>query len=395
LKILVLSHLYPSSILPVWGIFVHQQVKALQEKGHQVTVISPAFWTPKILTYFSKKWKRYFLIPRIESFEGVEVYHPRFIVLPRAWFKYLYGYSYYFSIRKIFKYKSFDFDIILAHTALPDGYAGLLVRARYNVPVVTTIHGVSVYSLVNKNRYCRQAVQKVLRESDTIVAVSTAIKKLVYRYSKRENNVYVVANGIPIQDIRDISCQNETMKLTKDKKVLLTVGFLIKRKGHEYLINALPHVLEEVDNFTCFIIGDGNEKKNLEKLVHSLNLTEYVKFLGSLPHKQTLGYMSTCDVFVLPSWDEAFGVVYIEAMVFGKPIIGCKGEGLEDFVKNGETGLLVEAKDVISLKTAIIKLLSNNVLADRIGERGKEIIETHYTWGNNAEKMEKIFQKLL
>ena len=114
-----------------------------------------------------------------------------------------------------------------------------------------------------------------------------------------------------------------------------------------------------------------------------------------LSHDDVLKYMSEADIFSLPSWNEAFGVVYIEAMACGKPVIGCEGEGLEDFVRNFETGLLVKPKDVNSLAEAMDFLLSNPDKAKEIGKRGQKLVLDNYTWEKNAEKTIRVYQEVL
>jgi glycosyltransferase involved in cell wall biosynthesis len=120
-----------------------------------------------------------------------------------------------------------------------------------------------------------------------------------------------------------------------------------------------------------------------------------VEFLGQLSHKKVMEYMAVTDIFSLPSWNEAFGVVYIEAMAQGKPVIGCQGEGIEDFVEDGKTGLLAKPKDVDSLVKALDFLLSHPTEAQEIGKRAGDLVLKHYTWEKNAEKTIEVYQEVL
>ena len=106
-------------------------------------------------------------------------------------------------------------------------------------------------------------------------------------------------------------------------------------------------------------------------------------------------YLSICDVFSLPSWEEGFGVVYLEAMAYGKPVIACKNQGISDVVTDGETGLLVEPKDINTLINAIDFLLSNPEEAQKIGEKGRKLVLENYTWEKNAQKTIKIYNEVL
>ncbi|MBC2724843.1 MAG: glycosyltransferase family 4 protein, partial [Desulfosporosinus sp.] len=124
-------------------------------------------------------------------------------------------------------------------------------------------------------------------------------------------------------------------------------------------------------------------------------INDRVEFLGRLDHKEIIKYMAKTDIFSLPSWNEGFGVVYIEAMSQGRPVIGCKGEGIEDFVEDGKTGMLVKPENVDSLVKAIDYLLSNTDKAQAIGERAQRFILKNYTWEKNAEKTIKVYKEVL
>ena len=143
------------------------------------------------------------------------------------------------------------------------------------------------------------------------------------------------------------------------------------------------------------IIGKGKEKKNLEELVNKLNLQNMVKFAGKISHHKVMEYMASCDVFSLPSWNEGFGVVYIEAMAQGKPVIGCQGEGIEDFVENGKTGMLVKPKDVDSIVKVMDYLLSNPDEARAMGQRAHKFVLENYTWEKNAERTIEVYREVL
>lgn len=177
--------------------------------------------------------------------------------------------------------------------------------------------------------------------------------------------------------------------------MVLTVCTLIRRKAVDYLIKAFARLPIAKANTHLVIVGDGPERPLLEALVKDLGLREQVEFVGVQPHKQVMEYMSICDAFVLPSWDEAFGVVYIEAMAHGKPVVGCRGEGIEDFVEHGKTGMLVKPRDVDSLVEALDFLLSHPKEAKAMGERARKVVLENYTWEKNAEKTIEVYREVL
>ena len=120
-----------------------------------------------------------------------------------------------------------------------------------------------------------------------------------------------------------------------------------------------------------------------------------VELLGQLSHKKVIEYMAVTDIFSLPSWNESFGVFYLEAIAQGKPVIGCQEEGIEDFVMQGKTGLLVKPKDVESLTEALDFLLNNPNEAKTMGERARKVVLENYTWEKNAKKTIEIYNQAL
>lgn len=129
-------------------------------------------------------------------------------------------------------------------------------------------------------------------------------------------------------------------------------------------------------------------------MVTDLSLGAYVRFLGRRSGTEVMNYMALSEVFVLPSWNEAFGVVYIEAMAQGKPVIGCRGEGIEDFVTDGVNGILVPPRNSRELARALAHLLAYREKAEEIGSRGKETVMARYTWFQVARELESLYRRL-
>ena len=395
MKILVLSHMYPSSFNPVAGIFVHEQVKELTRQGQDVRVISPVPWAPWFLG-FKKKWREYRKIKRQEVINNIKVYHPRFITFPRAFLFSLTGHTYWWGVRKQVKRISadFPFDLIYAHVALPDGWGGMVVKKIYGKPFLVTVHGLDVRPKIYKNKKCYQRIEKIFKEADAILANSDRTANLIAEiYGENlETKIKIVYNGVSLEDVYQ---ESSPIKRKYDsKKIILSVGNLVKLKGINYLIQALPKIIEKVPNLVCLIIGKGEEKENLKRLVEKFNLENYVEFLGPKPHKEVFEYMSMADVFVLPSINEAFGVVYIEAMAHKVPVIGCLGQGIEDIVENEKSGILVRPKNVEDLENALVKLLTDEDFAHTVGQAGRKIVEEKFTWGNSVRELMEVYSSL-
>ena len=393
MRVLVLSHMYPSTFSEVYGIFVHEQVKALVAKGIEVQVVSPVPWAPFPINRMSQKWKAYSEIPAQSVWDGIKVWYPRYLTFPKAWFFAFSGRRMYHGIKDIVAkiYQEFPFDLLHAHVALPDGYAGALLGQRFGRPLVVTIHGQDAYVTIERDRRCRSNVELALKNSRKVVVVSHRLRDMLLQQIGPwlADKLEVVGNGVNVEQAADMDLNDRL------EPYLLTVGYLIRRKAHKYVLQAFARLTKYYPNLEYVIIGDGPERKNLLALVKKLGLQSKVQFLGMRSHNEVISYMRKCRVFVLPSWDEAFGVVYVEAMAHGKPVIACRGEGPEDFIEHGKTGMLVKPRDVNSLVEALDFLLSHPEKAKAMGERARKLVLENFTWEKNAEKTISVYEEVL
>jgi len=315
---------------------------------------------------------------------------PRNLLL--RWSGYLYAWAVEGLISKICE--EFPFDIIHAHSALPDGSGGVLVSQAFGTPLILTIHGRDLYFTVKRSTACKTAVMKGLDGAEVVTAVSSRIKSLLTRYASHPDRIATIHNGVdPILVANAVDQQGCAPR--GEKKIILSVGTLIKRKGIHIVLRALADLAKRFEGLSYVVVGDGIERRNLQSLTRELGLERFVDFLGQRPHAEVFRHMSACDVFVLPSWDEAFGVVYLEAMACGKPVVACRGEGVEDIVTHGETGLLVEPKDEESLKEALVRLLSDSELCERMGEKAREVVLENFTWEKNAQETIRLYREIL
>ncbi len=393
MKILVVSHMYPSSFNHMSGIFVHKQVKALIKKGCEVKVVSPVPYSPFPLSKLKKKWEAYSNIPYSTIYDGVEVFYPRYVEFPNALFFAFTGFSVYMGIRKLIDniYKDYGFDVILSHVALPDGFAAGLVNKKYKLPHVLTVHGQDFQVTINRNETCRKNVFRAIDEVDRLVVVSSKLKRIV-KNEKNNGKIVVINNGVDPMDCRapgeDINCE-------VPGRIILSISNLKRTKGIDLNIKAMAGLVKKHPDIKYYIIGDGPEKEELIKLVKDLKLFDCVKFLGKLPHSAAMNYISCCDIFCLPSWQEGFGVVYLEAMANGKPVIGVRGEGIEDVIVDGENGLLVNPKSIEDIERAVDYLLSNHEKAQEIGQEARKCVLNKLTWDDNARKTIELCKGIL
>ncbi|NLO98131.1 MAG: glycosyltransferase family 4 protein [Peptococcaceae bacterium] len=390
MRILVISHMYPSSVNPVYGIFVHKQVKALQEQGCSVKVISPVPYAPWPLPLLKKKWRDYASIPSQAVVDGVEVYYPRYLEFPRSFLLQHSGRLMYLGLRRLVRRLSrdFKFDLIHAHVALPDGHAAFLLKKAYNLPVIVTVHGVDFLSTIHKGDKIKQKLFAILEGADRIITVSSKLKRIIADRPFAAKTV-VINNGINPED-----CGPGQSGKTQARRVL-SVSNLKKTKGLDINMRAIAQLADKYPDLMYYVVGDGEERQNLEKLAAELNIKDRVVFMGRLDHPATMKQMAEADIFCLPSWQEGFGIVYIEAMAQGLPTIAVRGEGIEDVIAHDQNGLLVRPHCVKDVVTALDLLLSDPAKALSLGQAGRQTVMNGFTWKHNAEKTLKLYEEVL
>jgi len=361
-KILIVSHLYPSESQPVKGIFVHKMNLALKKSGFDIYVISPQ-------VFGKNKTKKNGIL------DGIKIVYPRYLSFSRC----LIGVSSWFAYRSAKKVIiENDFDLILAHTAIPDGYVAKKLSGKFNISYFVYIHGADVQHKINYSAKANDLITDVLKNAKNVFVNSSKTENLV---KKLGVNSAIVPLGV---DEARQSNKNKTSKKVR----IISVCNLEVEKGIQYVIEALRGIQEK--NLEYIIIGDGNYRNEIEKKV---NNDSRVQFLGCLPQAQVFKELAKSDIFVLPSYNEAFGVAYLEAMVTGLPIIGVKGEGVEDILSKGECGVLVEPKSAESVKSALTNLINNASLREKMGATGKKVVREHYLWKETAKKLAEEFSK--
>lgn len=394
MKILIISHMYPSSYSIAHGIFVHKQLLELVKQGCEVKVVKPVPWAPFPVNIFKKKWSDYSQVKNEETIDGIKVYYPKYLTLPGGILFEYSGYSMYFSLRRLLKsiYNIFAFDIIHSHVAIPDGFAGLLLKNKcFNKPLIVTIHGQDLQNTIYRNKRCFKAVGKVIKSADKIITVSTKLKRIADSNFGFKENIKVINNGI---DPSEVPGQSEKENKPHET-IILSVSNLIESKGIDLNIEAISKIINKCSHLKYYIIGDGPEKRKLQSMAIELGLANIIIFLGRISHEEVLHYMMEADIFSLPSWNEGFGVVYIEAMSCGKPVVACQGQGIEDVIKHNENGILVKPRDVDSLATELNRLIVQPEEAKLIGKKARETVLSKFTWENNAKQTIKLYEEVL
>jgi glycosyltransferase involved in cell wall biosynthesis len=274
-----------------------------------------------------------------------------------------------------------SFDIVHIHWPFPHALFGYFAKKAGGVKIVTTFYGVELKWVKTKMPVLKSFLRWGIGFSDRVTAISSYTAKEVRELAPgKDFGVEIIPYTITVTP--RIHQKPEAERIPP---LILFVGRLVERKGVEYLMRAFAEVVREVPS-ELVIVGKGPEDVRLHQLTEKLNLVPKVLFKGWVSRDELEKLYHQCNVFVLPAIidskgdTEGLGVVLLEAMSYGKPVIASNLGGITDIVKDRDTGLLVNEKDPYGLSESIKAVLANPALADSLGKRGYEHVQKHFSW---------------
>jgi len=370
MKIAILVSIFPPKWLGGKEIATKNIAKYLAKKGNQVDILtSQDKGLPKESREDGFRIHR-ISYPRIRNF-GFGVF----------WIKL------FFYLRKI------DFEISHSQgvlTAIPCFLAKKILKK----PYIVYCRGSDVYI---SWKFKKLIFKSILKNADAVVVLAADMKEKIELEKACDNKeIFVIPNGIEFDKFTN-SAEKETInvpQVQKDEKIILFVGRLNQIKGIKYLIRAMGIIRGIMPKTRLLIVGYGEEKENLEKLVKELNLENCTTFTGKIPNEEISKYMMASDIFVLPSLSESFGIVNLEAMACGLPIVATRVGGIPEIVEDEENGFLVEPKNPEQIAEKILLLFKNEELSKKISNNNKEKAKK-YSWDRVVEKLEEIYSKVL
>jgi len=391
IHVLALSFLFPNASHAGYGLFVFHRIKAVA-RFCAVRVIAPVQWYP--LMRWLARGRDTADVPTKESIDGIEVFHPRFFVVPRylKWFDCV---SYLWAASRVAKYleadESFRFDLIDVHWTYPDVVAGYYLARKRGKKFIVTVRGhEALYDREFSIR--RLLVAHFLRRADHVVALSAELRERVVRLGVPEAKSSVVLNGVDVGRFHymDRNGCRAALKLPMDSKILISVGRLTEGKGHQELVRAMP-LLGARGAFALYLIGGVNREDDyteaLRRMISELALNN-VTIVDDMPQKQLALWYGAADVFCLASRSEGCPNVVLEALASGTPVVATNTGAVGEFVKPGENGFLVSGETTLvdALKAALERDWDRREIASAMEGR---------TWRACAESVYSLYQSTL
>jgi len=364
MRILTFSTLFPNAALPQHGIFVAERLKHLLASGAvDASVVAPVPWFPAASGLFPtySKWST---VPRAEVFEGVEVLHPRFPVIPKI------GMSIAPALLALWTRRTMrrilaegrEFDLIDAHYFYPDGVAAALLGRWLDKPVVITGRGTDL-NLIPQYRLPRYLIRWAAARAAELATVSESLRGVLTELGIPKSKTRTLRNGVDLDVFTPLGDRARLREELDIKGIsLLTVGNLVDLKGHHLAIQALTRLPGEVE---LRIAGDGPMEARLRRIAGDEGVANRVHFLGRLDRPALVKAYNAADLLVLASSHEGMANVLLESMSCGTPVVATKVGGAAEVISDS-SGELVSTREAGPLADGINLLLKRDVAREGV-----------------------------
>jgi len=350
MKLLTFSTLYPNAVKPSHGIFVETRLRYLLGSGKVSSkVVAPVPWFPSSNPRFGD-YAGFSKVPRSETRSGIDVTHPRYLVIPKFGMTaapWLLAQASKAEIGRIID-EGYDFDAIDAHYFYPDGVAAVMLGKYFNKPVVITARGTDI-NLIPQYALPRKQLMWAASNAAAAITVCNALRDEMIGLGLDGSKIVPLRNGVDLQRFQPADRGAARAKLGMEGFTLISVGLLDPRKAHDLTIGALP-LLPDVK---LLIAGTGPERKRLEAQAAQLGVTDRVTFLGAVPQTELKDYYNAADAMVLASSREGWANVLLESMACGTPVVASNVWGTPEVVAAPEAGVLMKERTSQGIADAV------------------------------------------
>jgi glycosyltransferase involved in cell wall biosynthesis len=302
----------------------------------------------------------------------------------------------------LYIYKGRYTHVIFAQSIIPFTWFILLYKLTTNKKIIAFVVGEEITTYRRRNKsivLLKKQFLFCLPYADSIIVNSTITKKELLTEGIDENKIQIVFPAVDYNyfNPRDKDRAKQSMGLPHDRYILLSVGRLIRRKGHDALLKVLPQLMAFIPNLLYLIRGEGPDKQYLGNIVSELHLEKYVVFINDLPYEKLPELHSAADIFILTNRldevdheQEGFGIVFLEANACGIPVIGGHSGGVPDVITDGINGFLVDPLNPVSILDAIRRIHSEPSLF--VPGELRKFIMSKYSWEHSSADFLKILR---
>ena len=296
-----------------------------------------------------------------------------------------------------------DIQLIVCAQVLPAGIGGYLAKRMLGKPYITICYGEEL-TMSKRKKIHRFLMKKILTHAEIVLTISKFTRNELISFGVNDKKINIIYPPVDTSIVP--TCSERIMAIREKyefygKKIVLMVGRLIERKGFDNTIKIFHEVKNEVSSAILIIIGIGEQEDYLKVLVNERGLEKDIIFLKNLSDEEIRFMYSICDVFLLPARTlenedtEGFGIVFIEANLFGKPVVGGKTGGTNDAIVNGVTGLLIDGNNLEEIKLALVNVLKKPDYARRLGQQGRKRVLEEFNLVTQQQKFDNLVLGLI
>ena len=355
-KILTFTTLFPNAAKPHHGIFTETTLRNQLATGEvEAKVVAPVPWFPFSHEMFGE-YSVFSRAPKSENRIGVDVFHPRYVALPKM-NMYFAPCSIAHSTRSVIGRlldEGYDFDVIDAHYFYPDGVAAVLLGKYFRKPVIISALGTDI-NIILQNPIARRMMLWASCQSASMITVCQALKSRMVEFGMNESQITPLRNGVDLDLFSPVDRETTREKLGMDRFTLLSVGHLTAGKGHHHIISALA----DLPDVSLMIAGNGPDRKILEAKAQKSGVADRVTFLGALPQETLREYYGAADALVLASSREGWANVLLEAMACGTPVVASNVGGTAEVVCSQAAGVLMPSATPQNVVSGVRQLRSH------------------------------------
>jgi glycosyltransferase involved in cell wall biosynthesis len=270
-----------------------------------------------------------------------------------------------------------------------------MVKKFSGVPYIVTLQGDELmdYPELKELKLIKPLLNSALKNANHIHCISNALSESIQRFfGINAGKITIIPNGV---DLRKFSPREGIDLKSKFgcQKVIINVSRLSPKNGIEYVIRAMPYVVQKEDA-KLILVGDGPSREKLENLVDELKLKDRAVFMGRVEHNEVPRLIAEADVFIRTSITEGLGIVFLEAMACGTPVIASNVQGILDIVFDEVTGLLVDPEDVRGIADRIVRVLDDEILRDKLRKNALEFVKS-YDWNKISKQTLELYKSML
>ena len=385
ISVLSFTTLYPNAAQPVHGIFVENRLRRLAESGRiRLTVVAPVPWFPFASKRFGA-YAAYANVPGHEVRHGIEVFHPRYKVIPKVGMNVAPALLYRGAREMVACLaRERGAQLIDAHYFYPDGVAAARLATDLNLPLCITARGTDL-NLIPQFPVPRRQIEQAARRADALVTVCDALQQPLLEMGMDPGKITTLRNGVDLDQFRPQDRSAARKRWQVEGQVVLSVGGLVERKGHHLVIEAL----REFPGATLLIAGEGGERAALERRIAALGLAGRARLLGMVPQQDLPSLYGAADALVLASSREGWANVLLEAMACGTPVAATDVWGTAEVVAAPEAGVLIGERTVQAIAAGLRQLLA--APPDRAETRR---YAEGFSWDATTEGQIGIFERL-